>query len=482
MDGSSTAPNQQSAAPMQQASLIRPEQVKRLPHLSDQVKAQQEVHVQRLWDTINKSVQGGIEHTKALSSLQALSSKLMQGMRQYQNMRKQQAAAQAGQQGSSQGAHGSGNSMQFKDLSAVIQQKVNAIHFTFPPAMVEGTPQADEWLKEAKARYGQALQRLEVAKSRRIEFQRAEHQRRSAGNPYTQEEVLAYQNKIGQCDRAINESNTFMVKFREQQASFQRQQQSQQRFPNQGPPGFADSENQPMMGNVQANTPQAPGPPGQGPTAHSISSAVSAARSQANTAQATGSPSNEQGQSAKTQMAAPGAPPSAQSLTSSSNMPYNAPQGPMDATGSTSVQYPSHPRSLSQQAAISQSAQSHVAVGPQGQPQSGAHAHPTQSFINPLNPTKKDERLPITKNLQVTAPKPVPVPPARPTLNGGPGVGMPGQMGQPAIPSMPGYVLEHGEDGRILSKKKLNELVREVVGPGPEDQLTPEVEEVSQDT
>lgn len=55
---------------------------------------------------------------------------------------------------------------------------------------------------------------------------------------------------------------------------------------------------------------------------------------------------------------------------------------------------------------------------------------------------------------------------------------MPGQMGQPAIPSMPGYVLETSEDGRVLSKKKLNELVREVCGPGGDDHLTPEVEEI----
>ncbi len=95
-----------------------------------------------------------------------------------------------------------------------------------------------------------------------------------------------------------------------------------------------------------------------------------------------------------------------------------------------------------------------------------------------MNPTKKEERLNIPKNLNVTAPRPVSMPPARPTLNGGPGVGMPGQMGEPAIPTMPGYVLESSEDGRVLSKKKLHELAREVCGPGEENRLTPEAEEV----
>ena len=43
---------------------------------------------------------------------------------------------------------------------------------------------------------------------------------------------------------------------------------------------------------------------------------------------------------------------------------------------------------------------------------------------------------------------------------------------------MPGYVLESSEDGRVLSKKKLHELAREVCGPGEENRLTPEAEEV----
>ena len=71
------------------------------------------------------------------------------------------------------------------------------------------------------------------------------------------------------------------------------------------------------------------------------------------------------------------------------------------------------------------------------------------------------------------------MPPSRPTLNGGAGVGLPGQLGQPALTTLPGYVLESSEDGRLLSKKKLSELVREVCGPGPDEQLTSEAEEVN---
>jgi transcription initiation factor TFIID subunit 12 len=52
-------------------------------------------------------------------------------------------------------------------------------------------------------------------------------------------------------------------------------------------------------------------------------------------------------------------------------------------------------------------------------------------------------------------------------------------MGQPAIQKHPGYVLE-GEGQRVLSKKMLDILVRQVTGGGEGEMLTPDAEEVSQ--
>ena len=74
-------------------------------------------------------------------------------------------------------------------------------------------------------------------------------------------------------------------------------------------------------------------------------------------------------------------------------------------------------------------------------------------------------------------PEPVPMPPARPTLSGGPSHGAMGMMGQPAIQKHPGYVLE-GEGQRVLSKKMLDILVRQVTGGGSGEGLTPDAEEV----
>lgn len=50
-------------------------------------------------------------------------------------------------------------------------------------------------------------------------------------------------------------------------------------------------------------------------------------------------------------------------------------------------------------------------------------------------------------------------------------------MGQPAIQKAPGFILE-GEGDRVLSKKKLDELVRQVTGGGDGDGLNADVEEV----
>lgn len=85
--------------------------------------------------------------------------------------------------------------------------------------------------------------------------------------------------------------------------------------------------------------------------------------------------------------------------------------------------------------------------------------------------------MPIPKNLSVPPPAQVSMGPARPTLSGGPSQGSSGIMGQPAIQKHPGYVLE-GEGQRVLSKKMLDTLVKQVTGGGEGEGLTPDAEEV----
>lgn len=120
------------------------------------------------------------------------------------------------------------------------------------------------------------------------------------------------------------------------------------------------------------------------------------------------------------------------------------------------------------------------------QQQGHSHAHPPQPQTAALNLQPK---LPIAKTLhEKAAQMPTPVPniggignnTSRPTYSGGGGIGG-GVMNQPALNKAPAYQLE-GEGERILNKKKLDELVRQVCGGTAEGQegnlLTPEVEEV----
>ena len=436
MDASGAQSRPAQPGPHHQGSLIRAEQVLKLPHLNDNQKAQHEMVIRRLWDTINSRPAGSEEHTSAYRKLSGISTNLMQQMKLHQQKQRQQMAAQqASQMGTARPSQGTATAVSFNQLSPEIQRRVNEARFCYPPAMIQGTQAAEEWLKEAKARYGHALQRSEIARAKKTEMQRQAHNREQSGNPLTQQEREVYNNKVGQCDKAIQESESFMTKFKEQQTSFRAQTQA--RFSNQAPgPGVEVAE-----GIV------APAPAGAGPTAHTIGSAVSAARSQA--AAAAQSPQQTQAalatSSTPTQTSAPGMQPS----------PYH-PQAP-HADGANGLHRPlPHPGQSS------------------AHPSSASHAHPP----NYLNHTKKDDRHPITKQIQVQSPRPVDMPPSRPTLTGGPNVGMPGQMAMPALSSYPGYVLEASENGKVLSKKKLNELVRQVCGPGQEEQLTPEVEEV----
>ncbi|KAI1773244.1 hypothetical protein F4818DRAFT_423694 [Hypoxylon cercidicola] len=109
-----------------------------------------------------------------------------------------------------------------------------------------------------------------------------------------------------------------------------------------------------------------------------------------------------------------------------------------------------------------------------------SHAHP-QPNTPALNP-----KMPINKTLPIKStetPTPVApgggVAPGRPSYGGGTGTGG-GVMGQPVISSMPTPKFD-AEGEHVLSKKKLDELVRQVCGggsPGADgNYLTPDVEE-----
>lgn len=199
----------------------------------------------------------------------------------------------------------------------------------------------------------------------------------------------------------------------------------------------------------------------QGPQAHSIATAQAAAR--ANSTNSNNNVPQPQPVSSTVTGAQPTPIDQAQAGFNSNNSMNQMPQ-PMSRPSTSAG--PHAPQSAIQQTGNMQASHAH--------PSSAVNPHPINNAINGM----KGHPPAIPKNLQVSEPKPVPMPPSRPTLNGGANVGLPGQVAQPALTTFPGYVLEQSADGHLVSKKKLQELVREVMGPNSEEMLTPEAEEV----
>ncbi|KAG5933408.1 hypothetical protein E4U53_001000 [Claviceps sorghi] len=124
---------------------------------------------------------------------------------------------------------------------------------------------------------------------------------------------------------------------------------------------------------------------------------------------------------------------------------------------------------------------------PQPQQQGHPHAHPTQSpSTQSPNPTHSKMPMPIPRQL----PDKATAIPQGVTLGGGVSAGRPtmpqgsgtlgGVMNQPPVAKIPAY--SHDAEGdRVLSKKKLDELVRQVCGGSGDSQdgnlLSPDVEE-----
>jgi hypothetical protein len=147
-----------------------------------------------------------------------------------------------------------------------------------------------------------------------------------------------------------------------------------------------------------------------------------------------------------------------------SNSPH-----PQSATSNA----PGAPVPLSHQAAVSAANRSYTDPQRTNTPLQQGQGN----FGNREREQLNNPKMPIPRHLNVTSPAPVHMGQARPTMSG-PTNGAPGPMGQPVIPRPPPFQLE-GEGDRVLSKRKLDELVRQVTG-GSEEALTSEVEEVRQ--
>ncbi|KAJ6009708.1 hypothetical protein N7499_004894 [Penicillium canescens] len=534
MDGSQGQVGQPMAAPQQpqHSNLIRTDQVQKLPHLNDQQKAQHTQLVRSLWELLNTRDPNTHEYQQAHTKLSQLSQNLMKGMRMFQANRQQamqqhqqaQVAAQQGQQPQqgNQGPQGAqaqpgqraqpNNPQSLNQLLPQIQAQVSSLNFFLPPNV---TPeQVQTWIPEARLRYGIALQKQQVGRARIAELRSSYSQRQAQGN-MNQEEIQEFKNRQLAAEKLFREGSEFLNKFKEQQESFKIQSQQnpqsqtmnqagQQAVPqppqNQAAGGAAPPAATQAVPNTQGGNTGNNMQSGQAPTPapHTINSAVNAARNQAG--QTAMSPSAMQpGQTPASQSAgntpvpisapqpqAQRPQPPSQQGTPGAQVTFSQTPNPDGSTPTPTVppqqvnQGP--PRPLSHQAAISQAAQTYTNPTPQqqntmNQQAQANQAHPQGYLANrSTEASARNINMAIPKNLNVSTPEPVSMPASRPSLSGGPSHSAIGMMGQPAIQKHPGYVLE-GEGQRVLSKKMLDILVRQVTGGGEGEMLTPDAEE-----
>ncbi|EPS26682.1 hypothetical protein PDE_01620 [Penicillium oxalicum 114-2] len=516
--------------PQQHSNLIRTDQVQKLPHLNESQKTQHTGLVRSLWEVLNTRDPQSHEYQTAHMKLSQLSQNLMKGMRMFQQNRQQalqqhqaQAAAAAAQQQQQQQQQQQGqpqqgqpvqrtqsnNPQNFTQLLPQIQAKVNALNFYLPPNVTQ--EQVQNWIPEARLRYGIALQKQEVGRARIADLRQQFAQRQSQGN-MTQEEMQEFKNRQLTAEKLFREGSEFLQKFKEQQESFKAQSQpgqpqmSQQQGQLTGAPaGQQSAGSTGAVANV--NVPQA-APSGQAgvvataisgqaptPAPHTINSAVNAARNQAGpamspTASQSGQipPASSAGATPAPSHAQPPAPrPPLQHGTSNAQVNFaqtpNADGSTPTPTGPGAPINQGPPRPLSQQAAMQQAATYNTSAQGQQQAQQinqtpgNQQAHPSGYLANRSADTpNRTINMVIPKNLNVSTPEPVSMPGSRPTFSGGPSHSQMGVMGQPAIQKHPGYVLE-GEGQHVLSKKMLDILVRQVTGGGEGEMLSPDAEE-----
>jgi transcription initiation factor TFIID subunit 12 len=388
---------------------------------------------------------------------------------------------------------------------------INSFPYVLPPSLTQGTPEAQKWLTDAKNRLGKALYTMETTSRELRNLENMVKERVEQGSPLSQEEQKDYMTKKEALQKQHSDAKRYSEGFGRSQgqrgaaASASASTAGQQNMAQQG--GSATAGPQRPATNAQQTQ------NGSLPGVQTVNSAIQSARNQqinASNAQnavqpapqaeqvpqaSSGQPANATNhpsipQTAVSQnttvkledgsnqpqlnTAAATAPHIQTNLSRTNNSPHSA--VPQSATSVGA------PRPLTHQAALTQAARTYSSGQTSATPVMGSHAHPSvPREIQNINTVK----MPIPKQLPPGAigpPQPVPMQPSRPSLSGGPTNAGSGPLGQPVLQKTPGFNLE-GEGERIMNKKKLDELVRQVTGGGDGldsgEALTPEVEDVS---
>lgn len=416
-----------------------------------------------------------------------------------------------------------------------LMDHVNGFPYVLPTQLTQGTPEAAKWLQDVKSKYLKGLLAMDNAQNRLRALDAMVEKRKQDGNPLSADEERDYKIKKETIQKSHNDAKNFVEQFRVNQKAAAANAASSNANANANaaagaapstttaaPPSQPANANQPaaqsqpQTGNSNANGTAQPAPPPARPqmtapasnpalqSTQAVNAAIEAARNQQMGAarppmQVPQNGQNQQGQPQAVPSLPNGSqPPSgpvANIKTEGGVLPQlntgaavqrpmqNSPQSAVpQSAGAVGGQPQSAtsagpPRPLTHQAALQSAARSYsnsqASAGPNVM--GHGHPHPPRETTNVIT-----NKMPIPKTLPERAtapPQPVPMPQTRPSYSGGPSNAGQGVMGQPVMPKPPGYNLE-SEGERVLSKKKLDELVRQVTGGGDVGGLTAEVEEV----
>jgi hypothetical protein len=437
-----------------------------------------------------------------------------------------------------QPAQGQNQTQQRPQNSSVDPSIIKHVHefpFTLPPTYTLGTPEAEAKLKEYKNGYLNMLAKQATLTDNIKRIQAQMQERQKSGQEVPQELTNA-KNKV---EEEYYRMKAQIEKFRglqkqwkdergnagqgaqatqqaqQQQAPPQQPQQGQQPQQPQRQPSLSGPSGQPVVkeepqikvegGQPQQQQTQAQQPPQFNQQQQNNQQQLPQQNAQGPPSQLQQQqpqqqqPGQQQMQPGQQQMQRPPPAPHSLSMSQQPQFPQQGqPQQHLPQQGQPRPQINPHqanmqqhqqsnsphpqsattngqPVPLSHQAAISAANRSYTDPARTNTPmQAGAggsfHAPGSREREQLNNP-----KMPIPRHLNVTSPMPVNMGQQRPTMSG-PTNGAPGPMGQPVISRPPPFQLE-GEGDRVLSKRKLDELVRQVTG-GSEEALTPEVEDV----
>ncbi|OAA45322.1 transcription initiation factor TFIID subunit 12 [Beauveria brongniartii RCEF 3172] len=419
---------------------------------------------------------------------------------------------------------------------------VNKMTFKAPHHLSEkSAADAAKWVEDLKVRYGRALMTMESAKNKVASMDKVFQERNQAGNPLKDEELRQYREHREKQLELHSNGQKWIETVRKQQETVQGLSQGASAGATHnkanGAATPAEQQNQNVTASVNAaveaaknqqqNAGQQQTPATNTPTPQQQQARMAqnaAARGGAAVKQEPPAPVNTALANAQAQTPAQGAarvatPQSAntqavpggqtRALSHSAAMSLanqRAAAQPANATLANQQQQQQQQQHMvqqqqpqQQQQVAQQHQQQQAAVTPTGgtpgtanntaiqqqqqQQQGHPHAHPPQQQA----PAAQQVKMPIQKQLPERAtaiPQGVTlgggVAAGRPTLSQGGGT-LGGVMNQPAVAKVPAY--SHDAEGdHVLSKKKLDELVRQVCGAPSEgasdgNLLTPEVEE-----